>query len=194
MKIELEYLQSSLKKEQVDCGEMLNRIHEKCQMTKRKVRNAMKYVRDLLDEHEKQMDEEIENFQREELKAIEDYQMKLKNSLDYFHFQNRSFQFFIQTNDQFNLLNNQIHFLHYLSQTKNQFNRFQIPSEIDYQIHGLELQQTIKELILQYGIIQEKTQISSQSQTNFEDLDLTEQNFNSAMEILRNNPVKYHLN
>ena len=193
MKIELEYLQSSFEKEKLESEAMIGRIQKKSEVNKRKVMDAMKYLRDLVDEHEKQMYEEIENFQREEMKQMEEYQMKLKNYFNNFHFQNHSFQFFLQTNDQFYLLKNQIHFSNYLSQTKDQFNRLQIPSGIDYQINGLEYQDRIKQLILQYGVIQE---ISSpiQPKENSEELDLTGQDFQSAMEILKKNTVKCRSN
>lgn len=193
MKIELEYLQSSLEKDKLESEELKRKIAKKCEMNKREVMNAMKYLRDLLDEHEKQMYEEIENFHREEMKEMEEYQMKLNNFFNNFHLQNHSFQFFLQTNDQFNLLKNQIHFSNYLSQTKDQFNRIQIPHGIDYQINGLEYQHRIKELILQYAVIQEKTNLSSQIQQSDyskEDLDLTEQDFHSAIEIVKKNSVR----
>ena len=131
------------------------KIFEKTKANKSKVSNAMNYLRQMIDEHEKQMLQDIENFHREELQQIDKYRMDLNNQWDYFQFHKQTFRFFIQMNDRVRLLRNQVKFSDYISQTKNILQEIETPKGIDYQINGLEHLQSIKPFLLRCATVED---------------------------------------
>lgn len=109
----------------------------------------MTFLRQIIDEHEKQMLEDIENFQRQEIQQIQRYKIDLNNRLKYFDLHKNSLNLLISINDQIRLLKNKSTFLNYINQTNEQLEELQVPTGIDYHISGEGLSHTIKELIHQ---------------------------------------------
>lgn len=131
-------------------------IVEKSEFNKRKLSNSMNYLREIIDEHEKQMFNKIEQIQQEEFQQLEQYQFELNQQLNYFQFQYQIFRLFIQINEQISLLKNRSKFFEYISQTTNKFKELETPRGIEYQLNGYEQLQTIKELIQHCVTVQDQ--------------------------------------
>jgi hypothetical protein len=178
-------------------------------MNKENVSKAMIFLRQILDEHEKQMFQHIENFQRESIQQIENYKINLNDQLKYFHLYKYSLDLFISIHDQLRLLRNKSNFFNYIHQTNQQLEELHIPTGIDYHIIGnsLEYLNNIKELILQCARVTESSkqiisiseqgpqmerlimQYQTMKEIDFSRQSLTDQNIHIIIQILKQTNV-----
>jgi len=168
----------------------------------------MTFLRQIIDEHEKKMLQDIEKFQIEENQLIEKYKKELENQLNYFDLQKKIFNLFISINDQIRLLKNKSEFFVYINQTIEILDQLQRPIGIDYNINGLGQLQNLKEQILQCAkvtetsktimqfSVDEKPQIEkliALQEVNLNGQSLTDQNMHMIIEILEKNTVRTYL-
>jgi hypothetical protein len=170
----------------------------------------MTSLRQIIDEHEKQMLQNIENFQKEKTREIQDYKKQLENQLKNFDLQKYFFDLHILINDQIRLLKNKSTFFNYIHQINEQLEELQLPTGIDYHITGRGLLNNIKELIQQCARVTETSKqiisisdqgsqmekLIAQYQTNqevdFSRQSLTDQNIHIVIEILKKTNVSTH--
>jgi S-adenosylmethionine synthetase len=183
----------------------------KSQTNKTKITEAMTSLRQIIDEHEKEMLEDIENYRREENHQIDQYKIKLENQLKVSNLQRQALKLIISVNDQIRLLKNKFEFLSYINQTNDILQKLQIPIGIDYHISGLEHLQNIKEQIILYGTITETSkevmpifidkkpeieklieQYQTNQEVNLDKRSLTNQNMSIVVEILKKCTVMTH--
>jgi len=172
----------------------------------------MTFLRQIIDEHEKQMLQDIENFQREENQLIQEYKIKLENQLKYSDLQNEAFKLIISVNDQIRLLKNKLQFFNYIYQTTEILEKLKIPMGIDYHISGLGQLQSLKEQIIQCARVTETSkeimqiftdekpqidkfiaQYQSSEEVDLKGQSLTDQNIPIILEILKKSTVRIHL-
>jgi hypothetical protein len=168
----------------------------------------MTFLRQIIDEHEKKMLQDIEKFQIEENQLIEKYKKELENQLNYFDLQKKIFNLFISINDQIRLLKNKSEFFVYINQTSEILDKLQRPIGIDYNINGLGQLQNLKEQILQCAKVTESSKTIMQfsvdekpqieklitlQEVNLNGQSLTDQNMHMIVEILEKNTVRTYL-
>jgi hypothetical protein len=135
-----------------------------------KVIEAMTFLRQIIDEHEKTMLQQIQNFETTEKKLIEEYKSRLDNQFKILDFQRGALAILLSTNDQLRLLQNKSEFVDYVNRITEILNKSQLPIGTDYHITGLELLQTLEQQIRQCAHLTQIIQFTTDEKSQLEEL------------------------
>jgi phosphoglycerate-specific signal transduction histidine kinase len=166
----------------------------------------MAFLRQSIDEYEKQILNQIENIQIDERQKIEEYKTIIETQFNHFYSQRNVLSYLCSVNDQIKLIKNKSQFFSYVNQTTEILYRLQTPVLTDYYVSGgLDQLQTLKQQITQdIRVIQTlkqilpaysdgKPQLMEQCETNrdvnLNDQSLTDDDVHIIVQKLKNNTV-----
>lgn len=202
-------IKSSLNNKITEANTSLDRINTNSELNKKKVIDAMTFLREIIDEHEIQMLQDIENFQKQENQQIEKYKIKLENQLNNSNLQKQAFDLFISINDQIKLLKNKKQFIYYINQIDQILHKLETPNQINYYIQGIYLLENIKQQIIQCATVTEHSnqitklftdekftieklieQYRTAEEVNLDKQSLSDQQIHFIIDIMKNNIVR----
>jgi hypothetical protein len=117
----------------------------------KKISEAIESVRQIIDDHEKKIIQQIEENATKEKKQIEEYEKRLEREQQSFNVQNALFETLNSTKNNIKLLQLKGELVNYTKMTFEHLIALELPTTINYNIEGLDQLPALKENILQYG-------------------------------------------
>ncbi|CAF5026505.1 unnamed protein product, partial [Rotaria sp. Silwood1] len=112
---------------------------------------TMAEIRRVMDDHEKNILQNIFYTEKEQKKRIEDYKIPLTNELQRLNMQKVSFEMLSSMRNRTKLLEAKERFDDYVNKTNEKLKSLQMPPVTDYFLEGVDQLQSVKEKILQCG-------------------------------------------
>ncbi|CAF4055174.1 unnamed protein product, partial [Rotaria sp. Silwood1] len=144
-------IQSSLNYKINQAEILLNRIDNNSKSGRQRLTESMTEIRQIIDEHEKNILQNISNTEEEQKKRLEDYKKPLTNELQRLNMQKVSFEMLSSIRNHTKLLEAKQGFHNYVKETNEKLKLTPMVTVTEYFLEGVNQLQSLKQNILQCG-------------------------------------------
>ncbi|CAF1006618.1 unnamed protein product [Rotaria sordida] len=178
------------------------------------INDSMNFLQRIINEHEKEILENIQNIDENNNKLMEDFKIRLQNELQQLDIQKTTLEILLSSNDPMKLMHARQDFFDYINRRNRILQGLQLPTKHIYYIEGIDQIQNVRHNILQCGQLidilkqpdetiayynpqLEKLIIDNQTQQewNFERKIMIDEDMKIIADALKNNTrlIKLHL-
>ncbi|CAF4556775.1 unnamed protein product [Rotaria sp. Silwood2] len=130
---------------------LINVIDNNSKSDRQRMTESMAELRQIIDEHEKNMLQNISNTEEEQKTKLEDYKRSLTNDLQHLNMQKMSFEMLSLISNHNKLLEVKQGFDNYVNETNEKLKLLPMPTVTEYFLEGIDQLQSLKQNILQCG-------------------------------------------
>ncbi|CAF4484565.1 unnamed protein product, partial [Rotaria socialis] len=140
-------LKSNLKETNTSITKINDEHQEKIDM----IVSSMKFLRQILEQHEEELSRKIETIDRDNNQLMEDFRIRLENELEYLENQKTTLDILQSSRDPMKIIRARQGFIDYTDRIKRILLGLRLPATHNYHIEGIDQIQIAREKILECG-------------------------------------------
>ncbi|CAF4610131.1 unnamed protein product, partial [Rotaria sp. Silwood2] len=149
--IDLSNIELSLNKNINQTDASISIIKDEHESKKVMINNSMNFLQRIIDEHEKEILEKIQNIDENNNKLMEDFKNRLQNELEDLEKQKLTLEILRSSKNPMKIMRARQEFIDYINRRNRILQGLQLPTKHTYRIEGIDQVQNVREHILQCG-------------------------------------------